>query len=325
MTRMYDMGMRKTPNTAPAPIHADRPRSRLKALHGMVRRAVCTILLACLLAPAASRAEALCVTQADGGRLCLDRPPERILSLAPHVTEMLFAVGAQARIAGVVAYSDFPPEARALPNIGSYHALDLERVLALRPDLVIAWAEGNAPAQLDRLRALGLPIWSTPGRRFADVPAVLRDLGRLTGNAAQAETLARDFEGEVQALTEAHRTLPPLRGFYEIWPSPLVTVGPEHFISEAMTRCGIANLVDASLGDTPTWSEEAVIRARPHLIITSPPARDFERWKRWKDLPAVQGDGLIVLPPDVLMRPGPRLVEGLRALCAAADAARKTP
>jgi len=267
-------------------------------------------------------AEKHCAPQPDGSEFCLDRPAERIVALAPHLTEMVFAVGAEQALHAVVSHSDYPEAARNLPVIGGYRGLDFEAILRLQPDLVLAWGNGNPATQIDRLRQLGLPVWITPGRQFEDVPTTLRHLGRLTDRQDQADRIAANFEGKVRRLTEQHRDRPRLKGFFEIWPAPLITVGPDHFISEAMQRCSIDNIVERGLGDTPTWSEEAVLRAGPDLIITSPPARDFDRWKRWQQLPAVRHDGLIVMPPDILMRVGPRLADALETLCAEADRVR---
>ncbi|HET19325.1 MAG TPA: cobalamin-binding protein [Chromatiales bacterium] len=279
------------------------------------------VLLVAALLPAV-QAEGLCVEQADGGTLCLDKPAQRIVSLAPHLTEMLFAIGAQAQIAAVVDRSDHPPEALKLQSVGSYHKPDLERMVSLRPDLVVAWKSGSPAAVVEPLRALGLQVLVTRGENLDDIPRELRALGRLTGHEEAAEGAAMAFEGELDTLRKAHEGKPVVSGFFEIWPHPLITVSDAHFIGQAMQVCGIRNIVGNTAQLTPTWSEEAVIRARPELLLISPPARQFERWRRWKELPAVRNDLLVIMPPNVLMRPGPRLIEGVRALCDAADLAR---
>ncbi|MEW6691924.1 MAG: cobalamin-binding protein [Pseudomonadota bacterium] len=284
-------------------------------------RAWIALLVSLLMGSGSATAEPVCAPQADGTPFCLDQPARRVVSLAPHLTEMLFAIGVTP--VGVVERSDYPPAARTLPPIGPYHSPDLERLMLLHPDLVVAWQSGTPSAQLERLRGLGLKVLVTRGQALDDIPRELRALGRLTGQEASAERAATAFERELDALTTQHAHVRTLSGFYEIWPKPLITISDAHFIGQAMARCGIRNIVGPAMGETPTWSEEAVLRARPELLLTSPPARDFDRWRRWKDLPAVQHDALIVLPPDVLMRPGPRLIEGIRALCAAADRHRQ--
>jgi len=290
-----------------------------KPMHGLIAGMLMAVLMA--LAPSRLSAGEVCVHHANGQPFCLEQPAQRIVSLAPHLTEMLFAIGAP--VVGVVDRSDYPPEARALPNLGPYHSPDLERLMRLRPDLVVAWQSGISAAQVERLRSLGLAVWITRGTQIEDVPRELRDLGRLTGRQRTADQVAAAFERELDELTARHAHVRKVSGFYEIWPQPLITVSDRHFIGQAMAVCGIRNIVGDVLGDTPTWSEEAVVRARPEILLTSPPARDFERWRRWPELPAVKNNALIVLPADVLLRPGPRLIEGIRALCAAADRQRQ--
>lgn len=272
-----------------------------------------------------TQAAELCVKNLDGSAFCLPQPAQRIVSLAPHLTEMAFAVGAGEQLVGVVSHSDYPPAARALPNVGGYHQPDMEKLLTLKPDLVLAWQSGASPALLDTLHRLGIKTWVSRGAHLDDIPNELRGIGLLSGHAAQGEQQVENFSRELNALAQAHQNVRQVRGFYQIWPQPLVTVSDGHFISEAMQHCGITNIVGASSNLTPTWSVEAVLRARPELIITSPPARDFERWSRWAELPAVKNNALIILPPDVLMRPAPRVLDGMRALCAAADRVRAMP
>ncbi len=269
-----------------------------------------------------AQATELCVKNLDGSPFCLPQPAQRIVSLAPHLTEMAYAVGAGEQLVGVVSHSDYPPAARALPNIGGYHQPDMEKLLTLKPDLVLAWHSGASPALLDALQRFGIKVWVSRGEHLADIPAELRGIGLLSGHQAEGEQQAEDFTRELDALTQARATARKVRGFYQIWPQPLVTVSNGHFISEAMQHCGIENIVDTNSSLTPTWSIEAVLRARPELIMTSPPARDFKQWERWPELPAVKNHALIILPPDVLMRPAPRVLEGIRALCAAADRVR---
>ena len=264
----------------------------------------------------------LCVNNADDSAFCLEQPAQRIVSLAPHLTELAFAAGAGAQLVGVVSYSDFPPAARSLPNLGGYHQPDMEKLLSLKPDLILAWQSGASPAVLDTLKRLGIKVWVSRGAHLADIPIELRSIGLLSGHRAEGEKAADRFEHELNAITQEHAQSRPVRGFFQIWPHPLVTVSDAHFIAEAMQRCGIENIVGKASSTTPTWSIEAVIRARPELIMSAEPARDFERWQRWPELPAVKNHALIILPVDVLTRPGPRLLEGIRALCAAADKVR---
>jgi len=272
-----------------------------------------------------AQAAELCVKNLDGSPFCLSQPAQRIVSLAPHLSEMAFAVGAGEQLVGVVSHSDFPPAARTRPNLGNYNQPDMEKLLTLKPDLVLAWHSGASPALLDTLQRLGIKVWVSRGEHIADIPVELRSIGLLSGHAAQGAQEAENFARELHALTQARESARKVRGFYQIWPQPLITISDGHFIAEAMQHCGIENIIGTSSSLTPTWSVEAVLRARPDLIMTSPPARDFERWSHWTDLPAVKNNALIILPPDVLMRPAPRVLEGIRTLCAAADRVRAIP
>ncbi len=250
-------------------------------------------------------------------------PTKRIISLTPHLTEMLFAIGAGGQIVGVVNRTDYPPEANTLPSVGDYNLPDVEKILALKPDLILAW-QGGVPAQVvERLRQLGLRVEWTQGERLSDVPRTLRQLGAWSGHTAEGEEQASRFEQALASEAARHAGKRMVSGLYEIWPQPLMTVSDRHFIAEAMRICGIRNIAGEHLTLTPNLNEEEVLRARPELLLASPPARDFQRWRRFADLPAVRHNLLIVLPADVLVRPGPRLIEGVHALCAAAEQARK--
>ena len=279
----------------------------------------------CLISTFHAQAAELCVTNPDGSPFCLSQPAQRIVSLAPHLTEMVFAAGAGEQLVGVVSHSDFPPAARTLPSLGNYNQPDMEKLLSLKPDLVLAWQSGASPALLDTLQRLGIMVWVSRGEHIADIPVELRSIGLLSGHTAQGAREAEKFALELHAITQARESARKVRGFYQIWPQPLITISDGHFIAEAMQRCGIENIAGKSSNLTPTWSIETVLRARPEIIMTSPPARDFDRWARWTDLPAVKNHALIVLPPDVLQRPAPRVLEGIRALCTAADRVRAIP
>lgn len=267
--------------------------------------------------------EAVCVAQSGGDRLCLQQPAERVIALAPHVTESLFAVGAGEQVVAAVEHSDYPPAARELPSVGGYRGLDLEAIVRLDPDLIVAWAQGGGGAQLEKLESMGFAVWRSQGQRLADVPPLLRGLGALTGHAEQAKARAADYEQRIARLARRYEQKTRISGFFEIWPTPLTTVTPEHYIGEALALCGVDNIVpNRGNNTTPQYSVEAVIKAAPALLITTEPARDFSRWRDWSDLPAVANDALIVLPPDLLERLGPRLVEGVAALCQAVDTVR---
>lgn len=283
-------------------------------------------LLTLLCLPLLAQAE-LSVIDSSGRRVMLERPAQRIVSLAPHLTELLFAAGAAARVVGVVSYSDWPPAAREIEQVGSYSALDMERILALQPDLIVAWESGNNPAQLERLEQLGLTVFRHAPRMPDDIPRMLEQLGRLAGSDAVAEAAAQDFRARLQRLRERNAQAAPLTVFYQVWHQPLMTVSGAHLISAAIELCGGRNVFAALPALAPQISVEAVLAADPQVIIASGMAEQrpdwLDDWKRWPQLAAVRYDNLYFVPPDLLQRAGPRFIDGAERLCAALEEARR--
>jgi iron complex transport system substrate-binding protein len=264
------------------------------------------LLLAALffLLAATARAEIALIDDA-GNRIVLPRPATRIVSLAPHVTELLFAAGAGDRVVGAVDYSNYPDAARRLPRIGSHAAFDLERIAALKPDLAIGWGSGNPPGQVAQLRRLNIPVFVNEPQRLDDIAASLRQVGVLAG--VPGEPAARAFEQRLAELRARHAQAAPVSVFYEIWNQPLMTIGGAHLIS-------------AAIG-------EAVLRADPQAIVASgmDTARPewLDHWRRWPQLKAVKHGNLFFVPPDLLQRHTPRLLDGVEQLCAALEIARQ--
>lgn len=272
-------------------------------------------------------AAAVTVEDGLGDELELGEPAERIVSLAPHATEMLFAAGAGERVVAVSSHSDHPPAATERTDIGGYSGPDMEAILAAEPDLVVAWAEGNPRGPVRRLRELGVPVFVSDPRDLADIPAELRALGRLAGTGETAEAAATDFTRRLDALREAHQGAVPLRVFYAIWDRPLMTLSRGHPVTEVMELCGGVNVFADAEGASPRISEEAVLAAEPEVIIAGGMGQEqpewLERWRRWPELPAVANENLFFIKPDILQRTGPRLVEGAERLCAVLDQARE--
>lgn len=262
----------------------------------------------------------------SGAVLRLERPARRIVSLAPHVTELLFAAGAGERLVGAVQFSNYPAAARAVPQVGSFSALDLEAIAALRPDVVVAWHSGNRGEQLDRLRALGIPVYLTEPRRLEDVAASLRALGRLAGSEGAAEAAARAFEARRSDLARRYAARPPVRTFYQIWDRPLMTVNGAHLISDALRLCGGENVFADLPQLAPTLSVEGVLAANPEAVVASGmgEARPdwLDAWRHWPRLTAAVRGNLFFVPPDLIQRHTPRILDGTEQLCRALDEAR---
>lgn len=289
-----------------------------------LQRLAAFLVSVALAAPACARPTVV-VTDDAGGTVALAAAPRRIVSLAPHATELLFALGAGARIVGVSAASDWPPEARALPRIGDARAIDLERVFALAPDLVVTWPY-TAPAQVARLRARGVPVFVLDARAIDDLPKQMSRLGRLVGEARRGDALASATAVRLDALRSRYRGAAPVAVFYQIWNAPLFTVGGGHLITQAIELCGGSNSFARETLPAPMVSVEAVLAARPDVIVAGADAGRrppwLDDWRRWPTLPAVAHGQLHAVDADLLHRPGPRFVDGVDGLCAAIDGAR---
>lgn len=265
-----------------------------------------------------AQAAAIRVVDDAGQTLEFARPPQRIISLTPHLTELLFAVGAGAQLVGVDSASDYPAAARTLPRVGDYSRIQFERILALKPDLVLVWVGGNRAADIHGLKEMGVPVLHTQATRLDDVARLLRLIGQASGHAAAGEAAARDFSVRLAALKEGSARQPPVSVFYQVWDRPLMTVGGTHWISDALTVCGARNVFADLRGLSPVVSREAVLKRAPALIVSGSDAPDMRRpWQRFASLPAVKNDAFVRVDADRLHRLTPRLLEGVAELCAA--------
>lgn len=277
-------------------------------------------LLALLLFVACGSAGAEIRVRDDTGvAVVLAVPARRIVSLAPHATELLFAAGAGERVVAVVRGSDHPQAARSLPVIGDAHALDVERILLARPDLVVTWP-WTAPAQVEKLRARGVPIYTSDPQTIDGIATSLERVGALAGTPEVAAVAARAFRDKFAAAVAGSRAS-GVRVFYAIWHEPLYTIGGRHLVSQAIAACGGENVFAALVVPAPQVSAEAVIAARPQVILagTDDAKRPewLDAWQRWPGIPAVRDDRLRVVDANLLHRPGPRFADGVAQLCAA--------
>lgn len=277
--------------------------------------------------PAGPARADITVPDDTGAQVTLAAPARRIVSLAPHITEILYAIGAGERLVGVDQYSDHPPAARDVARVGGASALDLERILALRPDLVVAWQSGNNAAQLARLQAAGLVVFASEPRRLDDIPATALRLGQLAGTDAAARRFAQVFRQRHARLQRQYAGRESVRMFYEIWPQPLMTINGEHLISDVMRLCGAVNVFADVPALVPTVSVEAVLVAAPQIIVAGGRKEKasgwLEAWRRWPQLPAVRYEQLYAIDPDLMQRQGPRILDGAAQLCAVVDRARR--
>ena len=283
-------------------------------------------MLLTLLLAAGSAQAAIDIADDTGQALHLAQPAKRIVSLAPHITEMLFAAGAGDRVVGAVQYSDYPEAAKKIARVGGYTSVDMEKVAALKPDLVVAWKSGNRGAHLDKLRALGIPVFINEPRRIDDVARSIAQLGKLAGTDSAGEAAAQAFRKRHAALAAKYSARPPVRIFYEAWNRPLMTINGEHLISDVIRLCGGDNVFAKLPMLAPTIDAEAVLAAMPEVIVASGMGEGrpewLDDWRKWTKLPAVAQGNLFFIPPDQIQRHTPRILDGAERLCGQLDEAR---
>ena len=281
------------------------------------------LLVFAIMAGTAASAHAVQLTDDRGVTVSLERPAQRIVSLAPHLAEMVFAAGAGASLAGVSSFSRHPTEARRLPVVASHGRVDIERLIALQPDLVLAWQSGNSPLQIDRLKRLGVRVFITEVRVLADIPRIVRLVGMLAGSDV-AEARARQFENEFADLRERYAGERRVGVFVEIWHRPMLTVNGAHLISDALRLCGGRNVFAAAKTLTPLVSREELLDARPEAIVSAGFGSEAPlAWRGLESVSAVRSGRIYAIDPDLLHGQGPRVIEGVRALCERLDLARK--
>lgn len=246
--------------------------------------------------------------------------PRRIITLAPHITELVFAAGAGDRIVGTVSSSDYPPQARHIPRVGNGIELDTERIVALRPDLILAWQPSGATRALAPLLSrLHIPLAYVQPHALRDIPAEVADLGRRLGTAAIADRKARELTARIAALAARYEHQQVVSTFIEVGASPLYTLGKAPLINDALRVCGGGNIFAGTTIPAPQVSIESVLRARPDAIIipSNNARRVAQRTHYWADLSlrAALDRHVYGIDPDELFRPGPRMIDATQALC----------
>jgi iron complex transport system substrate-binding protein len=272
----------------------------------------------------ATPAPALTVTDDRGVELRLDRPAQRVISLSPHLTELMYSIGAGDCLAGVVRGSDFPAEAAALPEVGDASGLDFERILHLRPDLVLAWGSGNRSVDIVRLRSLGLHVLVLEPQRLEDIPRHLRLLAELTDRHERAQAVAREFDSRLDALRHRYAGRAGLRVLFEIWHQPLFTVNGDHIISDVLRLCSAQNIFAGLPRLAGEVSLEQVLLLDPDAIVVGSEAGDagVKNWQAFPYLKAVRGGNVLAVSADQITRQTPRIIGAAERLCASLDKAR---
>ena len=248
---------------------------------------------------------------------------ERIISVAPNLTELLYAAGAADQLVAVSEYSDYPEAAKSLPRIGDAFRLDYERIVALAPTVAVTWESGTPPEVQKRLEGLGIRVVGIPTTRLDDIAVGLETLGRLAGTETVAAAAAAGFRAEIARLRSEYRERPNLKVFVQIDDAPLFTIGGSHLITEIVELCGGSNVfADAPAPAFPVDLESVLVRA-PQVILSTDDGDPVEYWARFGGLAAVASGSVYRAPADLLARPSPRISQGAARVCSELDDARR--
>lgn len=295
---------------------------------GILGRARLNVFLAMLLASVASTVHsASTITATDDAKqtITLTKPAQRIITLAPSLTELAFAAGAGDKVVAVSSYSDYPLIAKKLPQVSDASGVSFESLLALKPDLVLAWKSGNRASDLQRIRNFGIPVFAIEIERMNDVPRALRNIGLLMGTGYISEQAASEFEQSIAKLRAANSEKPKVSVFFEISREPLMSVNRDHAISEIIRLCGGENAFADMAPLVFVTPLETLFAKQPDAIIyTSSDTREKMPSPRYRGLRAADAKRVYRIPADPILRAGPRMAEGAVNVCASLDQARQS-
>jgi len=264
-----------------------------------------------------AHAQAISLTDDTGQTLQFAQPVQRIVSLSPAITENLFAIGLGERIVGVSSYSNYPAQAKQIPIVSDHQSIDLEAILKLKPDVVVAWHGGQSPAQLRILQQLNIPIFYQEINTLADIPTSLMRLSQMAGNQSIAAPIIANAYARIPLIAQAPK--PILPAFYQVWNQPLMTLNRDSWVSDALTRCGAQNIFADLPISAPTVNIEDVLKRNPALIITATahaqPDPTLDMWRNWHDVSALKHQGLLFVDADLINRATLRTLIESEHLC----------
>lgn len=249
----------------------------------------------------------------------------RVVTLSPHLAELVFAVGAGDSLVGVSAYTDYPEAAAALPVVGDAFNLDQEQLAVLAPNLLLSWDTGTPAHVVDELRMRGYRVEVISTTTLESLPRALIRIGELTGRAERADAVADQFFDGLRKLATAAADAEPIRVFYQVHSHPLYTINGDHYLSQLIETCGGTNIFADLTGLAPLISVESVLEREPEIILASSDAgpHAFDEWRRWSDMAAMRYGNQFLMPANEIGRATPRLLVGASAVCAALEKGRE--
>ena len=261
-----------------------------------------------------------------GNTLSLNEPAQRIVSLAPNITEILFHIGAGQQIVGADERSNYPSQATRIVRVNNHATANYELILSLAPDLVIAWQSGNGETIIERIRELGIPVFIVETRRLNDISELFKRLGQLSGQSEQALQKAAEFDSELNRLRTVNQAKKPIRTFYQIWSDPLITLNGQHMVSDVITLCAGTNIFAEAVPLVPYVNIESILAADPQVIIAGGSEHEQKieaaRWQKWDSLSAVKNQHIYSIPSDLMQRHSDCILDGAQMLCDYLDRAR---
>jgi iron complex transport system substrate-binding protein len=256
----------------------------------------------------------------------LAAPAQRIISLAPNITEVLFHIGAGEQIVGADEYSNYPEAAKQILRVNNHAAANYELILSLKPDLVIAWQSGNGDKIISPLRKLGIPVFVVETREIERIPNLFRRFGQLSGNNELAQQRIEEFTQRLQLLGDAQKGKSVVRTFYQIWDQPLITLNGKHMVSDVIELCGGVNVFADAAPLVPYVNIESIVAADPQVIIAGGSQDEqsswFSSWQKWDGISAVQHKQIYLIPADLMQRHSVRILDGAQMMCEYLDNAR---
>jgi len=245
-------------------------------------------------------------------------PPKRLVVLAPNLVELIYSLGAGDQIVATTDHADYPAPARAIPRVGNYAAISLEKVVALQPDLVLVWDTGTPAADIKKMQQLGLKVRHFQTKKLDDIASQLLQLGDLVQQSVKARQLATAFLQQLQSLRQQYQAQQPVTVFYELWDNPLSTVSQDAWPQQHLQLCGAKNIFEHATAAYPQVGLEQVIAANPALIIqpiSENEPRALVQWQRWPELMAAKNNQIIHVDSDLLHRATLRTLDGVATLC----------
>jgi vitamin B12 transport system substrate-binding protein len=251
---------------------------------------------------------------------------QKIIALSPHAVELLYAIGAGDRIIATLEYANYPKAALEIPRIGNYNGIQIERVVELQPDLIVAWKSGNKSSDIEKLKSLGFKIYNSQPQNIYEIGKELLELGKLTGLENQAEIVASELLSQYEIIKNQYNTKKSVSVFYQLWHDPIRTIGPNNWTQSLINDCNGSNIFNDADSAYPVVSLERVLVKNPQVIVVPhhSGSKDNKKrfWKKWSDIRAVKNDDINFINGDLLHRFSPRAINGLSILCEAIDQAR---